>query len=68
MSRTRGASLASHDPHTSPEALDGHGGPPALDRAECGGWVYLGECRPPLLFMVEYCPKTWQVEVGGALV
>lgn len=57
---------ASHNPHTSPEALNGHCDPRALDVVECGGWAYLGQSF--LLPMVEHCPKTWQMGVGGAPV
>lgn len=64
MSRTRGASRASHGPHTSPGVLGGHCDPPALDRAECG-WETSASVSPPLLSMTEYCPKTWQMRLGG---
>lgn len=65
MSRTRGASRASHGPHTSPEALDGHCDPPALDRVEYG-WASLPQCLPfPSPFEVDHCPKTWQMVVRG---
>lgn len=68
MSRTRGASRASHGPHTSPEALDGHCDPPALDRVECG-WASLRPCLPsPSPVEVDHCPKTWQMVVRGAVV
>lgn len=67
MSRTRGASRASHGPHTSPEALDGHCDPPALDRVSVGGQASTSVFPPPPV-EVDYCPRTWQMAVRGALV
>lgn len=65
MSRTRGASRASHDAHTSPEAPSGHCDPSALDRAECG-WTKLSQCcsHSPGILVRRFGRGKWEIPRG----